>query len=221
MPTFPSMLPLYTEETWVKNCRSDTVGRAEIRIDIDRYHKLHAVGDLIFTENGIAGPVVLDFSREITPLLAELKRVPIRINLVRGMNENEVQQKIASLSSANGQSSMLEIVKILVSEPLAVELCRLSGIDPEQKPGRVSGANREKLVKFLCRMPLTVIGHGGYAVAMVTRGGVCLKEINPATLESRLVQGLFFCGEIVDLDGPCGGFNLQWAFSSGFLAGQD
>jgi predicted flavoprotein YhiN len=81
------------------------------------------------------------------------------------------------------------------------------------------GATREKLIKLLAWTPLTVAGHDGFDKAMITRGGIKLGEINSHTMESKLVEGLYFCGEVVNLDGPCGGYNLQWAFSSGFVAG--
>jgi predicted flavoprotein YhiN len=79
---------------------------------------------------------------------------------------------------------------------------------------------REKLIKTLAWTPFTIVGHDGFRQAMITRGGVSLKEIEQKTMQSKIVDGLYFCGELVDIDGPCGGYNLQWSFSSGFLAGK-
>ena len=79
---------------------------------------------------------------------------------------------------------------------------------------------REKLIKTLAWTPFTIVGHDGFRQAMITRGGVSLKEIEQKTMQSKIVDGLYFCGEVVDIDGPCGGYNLQWSFSSGFLAGK-
>ncbi len=104
--------------------------------------------------------------------------------------------------------------------PLAVELCRLAGIDPEQPLKNQAPGLRDALLKILTWTPLTVTGHDGLPAAMVTRGGLSLKEIQPETLESRMVKGLYFGGEMLNLDGPCGGFNLHWCFASGRLAGQ-
>ncbi|HQG30185.1 MAG TPA: NAD(P)/FAD-dependent oxidoreductase, partial [Candidatus Ozemobacteraceae bacterium] len=122
-------------------------------------------------------------------------------------------------ASEHAQLRIGELVATLVPAPLSRELCLLAGIDPFLAPCRVPPSLRDRLIKLLAWTPLTVTGHGGFEQAMATRGGVSLKEIRPETLESRLVKGLFFCGEVLNLDGPCGGFNLQWAFSSGFLAG--
>lgn len=218
-PVFPAMLPLKCRETWVSNCRADTIGKAIISINLPTCKKLQAQGDLIFTRDGIRGPVVLDFAREITPLLEKFSEVPILLNLVGGLNEEQVRQRIMARVSAFSQESVLMTLSSFLPQPLALELCRIAGADFNQRFKQLSGPIRENLIKTLVATPLTINGHEGFAQAMVTRGGVCLKEVNPQNLESRLVKGLFFCGEILDLDGPCGGFNLQWAFSSGFLAG--
>ena len=99
------------------------------------------------------------------------------------------------------------------------ELCRLAGVDPSMKFNKIEGKNRAELVKILASTPLTITGHEGFKMAMITRGGISLKEIDPRTMQSKLIKGLYFCGEVMDLDGPCGGYNLQWSFASGYLAG--
>lgn len=217
---FPAMLPLKTRETWVKKCRADTIGKAEMRINLPEAKKLQAKGDLIFTENGIRGPIVLDFAREITPLLKKYGEVPLLINLTQGMNEEQIRERLKKAQSNNKSASVADLLATFINRPLARELCQLASIDPDSAYGRLAGQQRDELIKLLTWTPLTVIGHDGFAAAMVTRGGVALKQISPETMQSRLLQGLYFCGEIVDLDGPCGGFNLHWAFASGHLAGQ-
>lgn len=216
---FPAMLPLKTRETWVRNCRADTVGKVEMHINLPEAKKLHAKGDLIFTENGIRGPVVLDFAREITPLLKKYGEVPLLVNLTQGMNEEQIRERLKKAFASHKTGSIADLLATFINRPLAGELCKLANIAPETAFARLPGQQRDNLIKLLTTTTLTVIGHDGFAAAMVTRGGVSLKQIKPETLESRLLKGLYFCGEIVDLDGPCGGFNLQWAFSSGHLAG--
>jgi predicted flavoprotein YhiN len=85
---------------------------------------------------------------------------------------------------------------------------------------KIEGIKRDRLIKTLAWTPLTITGHDGFKMAMITRGGVSLKEINPDTMQSKIINGLYFCGEILNLDGPCGGYNLQWSFASGYLAGK-
>ena len=198
----------------------ETIAKAELRIDLPKAKKLKAVGDLIFTSKGVRGPVVLDFSREITPYLEKYGEVPILINMIRGKNEEEVRAHINSEIKANADSTILENISSLVPEAVANELCILCDVDTSKKFKDINGQNRDKLIKYLVATPLTITDHVGFKQAMITRGGVSLKEINPKTMQSKIIKGLYFCGEVVDLDGPCGGYNLQWSFSSGNLAGQ-
>ncbi len=218
-PLYPAMLPLICRESWVANCRADTIGKAEIRINLPEAKKLRVSGDLIFTNEGIRGPVVLDFAREITPLLEKYGEVPLLLNLTGGLNEEQIREKIKKRIGQFTEESIVNTLGGLIPQPLAKEICRLAGANAAARYRQLEGSIREKLVKILVATPLTIIGHGGFEQAMVTRGGVCLKEVDPHTLASKLRKGLYFCGEILDLDGPCGGFNLQWAFSSGYLAG--
>ena len=103
---------------------------------------------------------------------------------------------------------------------MANVICSICDIDTTLRFKQIDGVKREKLIKTLAWTPLTVIGHEGFKNAMITRGGVELKQIDSKTMQSKIVSGLFFCGELVNIDGPCGGYNLQWSFSSGFLAGK-
>jgi predicted Rossmann fold flavoprotein len=216
---FPAMMPLKTKERWVANCRADTIAKVELRINIKKYKKLHAKGDLIFTKNGIRGPVVLDFSREITPLLEQYDEVPVIANFTGGMHEEQINMYFKDYLRKNPSANLLAVMKTLLPESLSLELCRLSDTDPTLTLSRQNGTAKDKLFKLLAWTPLTVCGHDGFQMAMITRGGIVLKEINPYTMESRKVSGLYFCGEVLNLDGPCGGYNLQWSFASGYLAG--
>jgi predicted Rossmann fold flavoprotein len=216
---YPAMMPLKTKEKWVASCRADTLPKVELRVDMKKYKKLHAKGDLIFTKEGIRGPVVLDFSREITPLLAKFDEVPLVANFTKGMDEEQIRTHIKRVLGDDPHMSTLQLIETLLPSSVARVLCELSGADPSIGFKRQQGRVRDDLVKLLVRTPLTVVGHEGFNMAMITRGGIKLKEIEPSTMESRKVKGLYFCGEVVDLDGPCGGYNLQWSFASGYLAG--
>ncbi len=218
-PLHPAMMPLKTKESWVENCRADTLPKVEMFVNLPKYKKLKAKGDLIFTKTGIRGPVVLDFSREITPLLSKFDEVPLLMNLTKGMNEEQIRAHFKEEIYKNQEHTTLSLVKTLLPEALALELIKLAGADPEVGFNKQSGPSRDKLVKLLAWTPLTVNGHDGFKMAMITRGGVTLKEIVPETMESKKLKGLFFCGEVMNLDGPCGGYNLQWSFASGFVAG--
>jgi hypothetical protein len=216
----PAMMPLKTKERWGANCRADTIAKVEMRVDIKKYKKLRAKGDLIFTKNGIRGPVVLDFSREITPLLAKFEEVPILMNLTKGMNEEQIREHFKKEMIKESTHTTQTLLETLLPTSLTLELCTLVNATPTLSIGKLSGIVRDKLIKFLAWTPLTINGHDGFKMAMITRGGVSLKEINPNTMQSKKINGLYFCGEVMNLDGPCGGYNLQWSFASGHLAGK-
>lgn len=216
----PAMMPLKTKEKWVANCRADTIAKVTLKVDLKKHKKLKEYGDLIFTKTGIRGPVVLDFAREITPLLEKYGEVPLLLNLTKGMNEEDITKHIKNQFSKNPHLNISEVIQTLIPKDLSIELCKLANIQSDAKNKEVQGKDKAKLIQLLAWTPLTVISHDGFKMAMITRGGIKLNEINPKTMQSKLIHGLYFCGEIMNLDGPCGGYNLQWSFASGYLAGK-
>ncbi len=216
---FPAMMPLKTKETWVENCRADTIAKVHMRVDMKKYKKRSAKGDLIFTKNGIRGPVVLDFSREITPLLSKFEEVPVLVNLTKGMNEEQIREHFKQELVKDPHRNTLQLLLTLLPESVSLELCKLAEVDPALALSKQSGTARDKLIRLLAWTPLTINGHDGFKMAMITRGGIHLKEIDPYTMQSKKLKGLYFCGEVMNIDGPCGGYNLQWSFASGYLAG--
>ncbi len=217
---YPAMMPLKVKEKWVENCRADTIAKVAIHVDMKKYKKLSAKGDLIFTKGGIRGPVVLDFSREITPLLAKFDEVPVLANLTKGMNEEQIRQHFKKALEKEPHQNTLDLLLTLLPESVSLELCKLAGVDPTLSLAKQKGTNRDALYRLLVWTPLTINGHDGFKMAMITRGGIHLKEIDPYTMQSKKLEGLYFCGEVMNIDGPCGGYNLQWSFASGYLAGK-
>jgi len=220
---YPAMMPLSTQETWQGNCRADTISKVSIKVNIpnnNKLKKLTAKGDLIFTSTGLRGPVILDFAREITPFLDVYDEVPILVNLTHGKNEDEIIKIIKEKSIKEPNKSILEILTFLIPKSLAQEFCKICNIDLEINFKNIKGESKNQLIKILAWTPFTISGHDGFNKAMITRGGISLKEIEPTTMQSKIINGLYFAGEIVDIDGPCGGYNLQWSFSSGYLAGE-
>lgn len=218
--TNPAMMPLFTKEKNFASCKADTVAKAILRVNIAKYKNLKLVGDLIFTKEGLRGPVILDFAREITPILEKYGEVPLLINFLKGKNEDEIYKHIKNEIAKNPQYNILQTLETLLASSIAKEILRICFIDESLRFKQIDGIKREKLIKTLAWTPFTIVGHDGFKQAMITRGGVSLKEINSKTMQSKLEHNLYFCGEVVDIDGPCGGYNLQWAFSSGYLAGQ-
>lgn len=220
---YPAMMPLATKESWQKNCRADTISKVTIKVNIpnnNKLKKLTAIGDLIFTATGLRGPVILDFAREITPFLDTYDEVPILVNLTHGMNEDQIIKKLKELSSKYSDKNIVEILSYIIPKSVAIEFCILCDIKNDIHFKQIKGESKNALIKMLAWTPFTINGHDGFAKAMITRGGISLKEIDPTTMQSKIINGLYFAGEIIDIDGPCGGYNLQWSFSSGSLAGE-
>jgi predicted Rossmann fold flavoprotein len=216
----PAMMPLFTKEKNFASCKADTIAKAILKVNIPKYKNLKLTGDLIFTAQGLRGPVILDFAREITPILEKYSEVPLLISFLKGKNEEEIYTHLKNEISKNPTNTILENLNTLLALSVATEICNICQINPKEKFKNIDGIKREKLIKTLAWTPLTVIGHDGFKQAMITRGGIELKEIDSKTMQSKIVEGLFFCGEVVNIDGPCGGYNLQWSFSSGYLAGK-
>ena len=200
---YPAMMPLKTKETWGESCRADTIPKVEIRINLPKAKNIKATGDLIFTSTGIRGPVVLDIAREINPFLAKYGEVPILMNLTKGLNEDQILHHIKNEIHKNPEQSVLTHIKTLLPESLCRQLCHLANANPDLGFNQQEGVVRNALIKLLAWTPLTITGHDGFKMAMITRGGVSLKEINPNTMESKILRGLYFCGEVMNLDGPC------------------
>ncbi|NOR55436.1 MAG: aminoacetone oxidase family FAD-binding enzyme [Sulfurovum sp.] len=217
---YPAMMPLKVKDKWVEKCRADTIAKVAIHVDMKKYKKLSATGDLIFTKGGIRGPVVLDFSREITPLLAKFDEVPVLANFTKGMNEEQIRAHFKKEIAKDPHRNTLVLMQTLLPESVSLALCNLANVDEKMGWNKLSGQNRDTLIRLLVWTPLTINGHDGFKMAMITRGGIHLKEIDPYTMQSKKLQNLYFCGEVMNIDGPCGGYNLQWSFASGYLAGK-
>ena len=220
---YPAMMPLFTKQKWVKNCTADTIPKVTIKVNLPKEKRLKnikATGDLIFTKDGIRGPVVLDFAREITPYLDNYSEVPILLHLTKLKNENDLIEFIKNSIKKDSSITISAILIKLLPKSVVEEFCNIIDINPSSQYKNIIGIKKEQLHKFVISTPLDIVGHKGFKNAMITRGGVSLKEIDPKTMQSKIIKNLYFCGEMVDIDGPCGGYNLQWAFSSGYLCGK-
>jgi predicted Rossmann fold flavoprotein len=172
-------------------------------------------GDVLFTHEGLSGPGILDASRDIRP--GDI----IRLAFAGTMRREEFAADLAKRAAENpGWQVSTILAKYPVPERLNRKLLQFCGIPEDLKCAHFSAVQRAALVRNCTEFPLEVAQLGDYSVAMVTRGGVALDGVNPKTLESKYVPGLFFAGEVLDIDGDTGGYNLQAAFSTGYLAAQ-
>jgi hypothetical protein len=175
-------------------------------------------GSLLFTHFGLSGPVVLDISRHVSghPRPQSLQ---LECDFLPDIKPPELDAQLRQQAADEGKKQLLSLVPELLPRRLAEILLHAAGLPADKKAGELSTANRSALVRALKQLPIPITGTRGFAKAEVTAGGVLLDEINSSTLQSKLVPGLYFAGEVLDLDGPIGGYNFQAAFSTGWLAG--
>lgn len=217
----PAMTGLKTVEAWPGQCAGISFDNASACIDLPKLRKQTSRGELLFTHNGVSGPAVIDFAGEISRLKAKHHDIPMLINFFADKDKNFWSGEFAKWRRDSGKKHIKNLLSAYmpnaVAEVFCSEYCDIASV----KAAEITADARENLINLLTGVPLHISGTEGWNKAMVTRGGVSLKMVSPHSLESKLVKGLFFAGEVLDLDGPCGGYNLQWAFSSGFLSGCD
>ncbi|MTI79404.1 MAG: NAD(P)/FAD-dependent oxidoreductase [Firmicutes bacterium] len=181
-----------------------------------------ATGEILFTEYGISGPPVLDVSRVVNQLIHQGKEVWLKLLLLKDMTEGQLDELLIYRFQTQPQKSLIFNFVGLLNKQLTPVILKEAGIKDIKKPaGNVTTDERKKIVSILHNWCLKVTETRGWKSAQVTAGGVEVKDINPKTMESKLNPGLYFAGEVMDIDGDCGGFNLQWAWSSGYTAGEN
>jgi predicted Rossmann fold flavoprotein len=215
----PALAPLVTQEDWTHQLPGVSVGPVRITIALPGQSKSGVLGQMIFTHRGISGPAALNISSQIATLLERKKPVPIKIDLKPSISQPQWLLRLDQWHSTRGNALLRTLIAQELPAALAFAVCAQAGLGPVLKAAHADKAQQHRLAAMLTALPLTVTATEGFAQAMVMRGGVDLKQVDPRTLQSKLVAGLYFAGELLDLDGPSGGYNLQWAFSSGFLAG--
>ncbi|MBP7176127.1 MAG: NAD(P)/FAD-dependent oxidoreductase [Thermoclostridium sp.] len=217
-PLKPSLIPLITREKWVTQLQGLSLKNVAVRLEDIKGNKFFdEFGEMLFTHFGVSGPVILSASRHI--LKYDYKNVFLVIDLKPALNEekldNRLQRDFVKFSRKQFKNALDELFPSLLI-PVMVEL---SGIPPEKPVHQVSKEERFRLVQLIKNLRCEVTGSRPVDEAIVTAGGVSVKEIDPGTMESKLIRGLFFAGEIIDVDAYTGGFNLTIAFSTGYTAG--
>lgn len=215
VPPVPGLTGLQTVEVWPGECAGLSLADVEIRIALPR-ETARGRGELLFTRQGISAFAVLDLAGRVAELLAKHETVPLAINLMPERNKEDWRKWFADCRKNVGNKDLSRLLADFFPKRLALQL---AGAD-DGPVARLTSGGMERLIADLTSLTLNIRATDGWEKAMVTHGGVRLKEIDPAALASRILPGLYFAGEVVDLDGPCGGYNLSWAMASGMLAGR-
>lgn len=216
----PYLIPLETNQEDIKELMGLSLKNVLLKAFVNGKKKGEEFGEMIFTHFGISGPVVLTLSKiAVDALKKEKNKVVYYIDFKPALSFDELDKRIIrDFEKYNNKQFKNALDDLLPRKMIPVVLNR-SGIDEEKKVNQISKEERKIIIDLLKDFPVEISGTRPLSEAIVTSGGISLKEINPKTMESKLYPGLFFAGEILDLDGVTGGYNLQEAFSTGFLAG--
>lgn len=214
----PSLTPVVLKEGFVKELEGLSLKDALINLYKDGKKIDLGQGDAIFTANGMSGPTIINMSRFIRATLPG--KVVLKIDLVPNLDFSGLDLLLGNCFQEKANRLFRNSLDKLVPQKLVPIMAKLSGIDLEKKSGLITREERKRLAHLLKEFSLEVKGLSGFDKAVITSGGIELSEIEPKTMRSKLISNLYFAGEILDLDGPTGGYNLQVCWSTGYAAGQ-
>ena len=219
IPPVPTLNPVKTSEDWVKELQGLSLKNVSLKLFQNGKKQDERFGEMLFTHFGVSGPIVMDMSKNIGALL---KNGPVKLilDLKPALDFKKLDKRIQRDFQEFKGRMFKNSLKGLLPLSMIPVIIKLSGIEPEKKVDYISRKERNKLVHLLKELELTPTGLLGFKWSVVTSGGVALKEVNPNTMGSKKVENLYFAGEILDLDGPSGGYNLQECWSTGYLAGE-
>lgn len=214
----PSLVPFYTAEDYVTKMQGLSLKNVNVRIKDGNKILYEEFGEMLFTHFGVSGPLILSASAAIKPKFIK-KNLSMEIDLKPALSMEQLDHRLLrEFEEAKNKQFKNSIGHLFPSKMIPVML-ELSGIDPEKKVNEITKEERKGFVQLIKAFPLTLNGLRDFNEAIITRGGVRVKEINPSTMESKIIKHLYFCGELLDLDAMTGGYNLQIAWSTGYLAG--
>ena len=216
---YPSLVPLKTAEKWCSQLQGLSLKNIELNIFINNKSIYKGFGEMMFTHFGITGPLVLKASRSLIGKYNQ--NINGYIDLKPALTEKELDNRILRDFEKFINKSFKNSLDELLPQKIIPIIIKLSNIDENKKVNSVTKDERKKLCDIIKRLPITITGDNGYNEAVVTAGGVCVDEIDPSTMKSKIIENLYFAGEVIDVDSYTGGFNLQIAFSTGYLAGNN
>lgn len=211
----PSLVPLEIREDWVKELQGLSLKNVEINLYNKNKLIFNDFGEMLFTHFGISGPIVLSASCAIK----NCSNITCKINLKPALSPDELDKRIQADFSKYINKAFKNSLNELLPQKLIPVIVSLSNIDPDKKVNSITKEERLNLVNVLQNLTMTVKGFRPIEEAIVTSGGIDVKEIDPSTMKSKLIDNLYFAGELIDIDAYTGGFNIQLAFSTGYLAG--
>jgi predicted Rossmann fold flavoprotein len=212
----PALCGMHLVEKWARKWQGVSLENVSVSVFLENEKIAEEFGEVVFTDYGISGPVIFNLSHAVTGIRGQMT---LTIDFKPSLSREKLDARLLREFSTHSNMRLKNILKNLLPAAIIEHFIGNIGLDGEKTANQITAGQRQHLLESLKRFTLTVEKLRDISEAIVTRGGVDVKEINPKTMESKIVPGLFFAGEIIDVDGKTGGFNLQAAFSTGFVAG--
>jgi predicted Rossmann fold flavoprotein len=220
VPVRPALIPLETAGDIAPRLQGLSLRNVGVSLWVDGKKRAEAFGEMLFTHFGVSGPLILSLSGRAVDALRAGRSVGLAIDLKPALDEQTLDARLLRELDGHGKQQVQTMLKTLLPHKLIPVCIDLTDIDAHKPCHQVTAEERRRLLRLLKDLRLDVTGHLPIEAAIVTAGGVSLREVEPRTMESKLVGGLYFAGEVLDLDADTGGYNLQAAFSTGWLAGR-
>lgn len=213
---YPALVPFQVKEAWCGQLMGLSLKNVAVQLNCGKKKVYEGFGEMLFTHFGVSGPLILSASSYYVPG----SEAELLIDLKPAMDAEQLDKRILRDFEENKNRQFKNALGGLFPVKLIPVMVELSGIHPDKKVNEITREERKRFVELIKKLPLTVTGTRSFAEAIITRGGVSVKDVNPSTMESKKVKGLYFAGEVLDVDALTGGFNLQIAWSTGHLAGE-
>lgn len=214
----PALVPLTVQESWCMEMQGLSLKNVSVSLTSGKKKIYEGFGEMLFTHFGVSGPLILSASCFYVKKYLGMP-VTLSIDLKPALSKEQLDKRLLKDFEENKNKQFKNSLDGLLPSKMIPVIIKLSGISSEKKVNEITKEERSRLIELLKNLTMTVDGVRGFREAIITQGGVHVKEVNPSTMESKLVKGLYFAGEVLDLDAVTGGFNLQIAWSTGYLAG--
>ncbi|MEN8121750.1 MAG: NAD(P)/FAD-dependent oxidoreductase [Bacteroidota bacterium] len=215
----PALVPLVTEGDVAQKLQGLNLKNVKAAVWVNNKKVGEAFGEMIFTHFGLSGPIILTLSRIVVAELHKKNKVEITVDLKPALDEQKLDNRLIRDLNEHGKKKLVNIFRNWLPSSMIPVFIELLGLDPDKECHQVSSKERKRIKNLLKNLPFKIKNHRSYKEAIITAGGIPTNEISPKTMESKVVKGLYFAGEIIDLDAETGGYNLQIAYSTGWLAG--
>ena len=215
----PALVPVETEGPLAKNLQGLNLKNVKAVVWVNDKKAGEDFGEMLFTHFGLSGPIILTLSRIIVDALQQKNKVEITIDLKPALDEQKLDKRLIRDLNEHGKKKVINIFRLWLPSSMVPVFIELLGLDPKKECHQVSSKERKLIRHLLKNLRFKVINHRPFKEAIITAGGIPTDEISPKTMESKLLKGLYFAGELIDVDAETGGYNLQIAYSTGWLAG--